>query len=148
MIGYPAISLNSVEWRYLLAQHANTDYSAVTLDDSQWIPLARLSDWVVASSAQPGADWFRCAVRLEATERCVSYQLKLDTVPESVEIYVNGQHVGSAAARRGFCADVTPLVRLGSNIIAMRLTCSGGDGGTFGSVSLQPVPCDEETLGF
>ncbi len=137
----PEIQLNT-DWMYFFASSRGADYSARAMNDAAWIPLLDLTDWSVTNAVQSGADWFRRRVRLVATQNCVRYLLVIDSVPEDVRVYVNGQQVGHVRGMKGFRADVTDQVHLGDNLLAFKLTCSSEkSGGRFGRVALRAVPC-------
>lgn len=100
-----------------------------------------LDDWAVCSSSRFGADWFRREVVVDEINDYLDYVLVISKVPESVALYVNGQHVGNVKGNKGFCENVTPFLNDGENLIAMKLTCSlRQGGGVFGDIHLQPVP--------
>ena len=130
-------------WAYFFADNRRADYSDANLDVSGWIPLPRLSDWAVTSSDQDGADWFRRVVELGGTDFCANYILRIDTVPKTVSVYVNGKPIGHVQGGQSFQCDITNDVALGRNVIAMQLLClSNTFGGSFGKIYLQPVPCE------
>ncbi len=140
MSDFPTISLDT-DWLYLFAENHQADYSAPRVDDSGWIPLPELADWTVATSAHTGADWFRRRITLAPLDGCVRYTLSIERAPEALVVYVNGKKLGEAQSP--FRADVTALVALGDNIIALRLI-PGAErvGGGFGHIRLQSAPCD------
>lgn len=137
------ISLND-DWRYHFAEKSTADYSALVVNEARWIPLSRLGDWAVGAG-QGGADWFRKTITLEPTEACVNYLLRMENVPETVTVFVNGHKIGSVTDSKYHAFDVTHAVYIGENVIALRLTCATGGGGGFGGVYLVPVPCDPDT---
>jgi hypothetical protein len=142
MRNFPEISLEK-DWLYYFAENTQSDYSQPKVDDSAWIPLPEISDWVVANSAKSGSDWFRRHVTLEPVADCVRYTLHIDTVPETLAIYVNGKKVGDARTKQTFKVDVTDYVALGENVLAMRLTPrSDNAGGGFDKIRLQPAACE------
>jgi hypothetical protein len=129
-------------WVYFFAENQRDDYSHVGLDVAGWIPLEKLSDWGVTSSGQGGADWFRCTIALSPTKSCVNYVLQIRNAPQTIAIFLNGQFVDEVPGGESFNGDVTEYVALGENTLAMQLTClSNACGGSFGSISLQPIAC-------
>jgi hypothetical protein len=141
----PVMILNS-NWCYLFAENTKASFSGVDVDDSRWIPLPNVTDWTVASSAPQGVDWFRRAVMIEPPGMCANYVLRINRVPEALQVYVNGRLAGEASSGKPFSRDVTDFVAVGRNVLALKLTVSKPNGGgTLGDIRLEQVPCDEDT---
>jgi hypothetical protein len=131
------------DWVYFFAENRRDDYRHVGLDVSGWIPLEKLSDWGVTSSGQEGADWFRRIITLKPTASCVNYVLQIKKAPQTIAIFLNGHLVDEVPGGDSFSGDVTQYVALGENTLVMQLTClSNACGGSFGTISLQPVTCE------
>ncbi|MFW5708594.1 MAG: sugar-binding domain-containing protein [Chloroflexota bacterium] len=135
----PPIHLNE-NWLYLFVENQRSNFSALDLDESMWIPLPLLSDWAVSSSVQSGADWFRRTFKLDDVNRQMNYRLIIDKVPETVRVFVNGELAGEAGGGQAFESDVSRVLREGTNVIAVQLICtSDRGGGVFGEVHIRSL---------
>lgn len=138
------INLND-RWHYFFADTANINFKTVQDDPARWIPLEKLSDWLITSSVQFGTDWFWRTIELPLAGDLTKYVLQIDKVPDNVQVYINGRSIGGAEAKRIFSRDITAFVKSGVNHIIFKLTCSSciSSGGRFGNVSLSSVSKDQ-----
>jgi beta-galactosidase len=137
MATIPLISLEK-EWRYQLSD-GEEDLSARWVDDCEWERVPILSEWSIEAES---VVWLRRSVRIRMVDFCVTYFLDVQRVPAKTDFYVNGKHVGTHRPGKGrFAVEVTHLVSLGENLIALRLEDPLSDE-VFGSIGLQAVPCD------
>lgn len=108
------------------------------LDDRAWPALNMPQAW--ESQGLPGLDgrvWLRRKLTLTAAEAAGAATLHLGMVDDCDESFINGQPVGAT------CGWDTPrryavpagLLREGENLIALRVTDTGGDGGIHGAAS-------------
>lgn len=133
------ITLND-SWHYYYSDNATAMYDVVELDHLPAIPLPKLSDWMISSSVQYGADWFWRTVDLTRWDNATQLFLKIDKVPEAVSIFVNGCEIGIVEAKRAFTADVTPFITKGRNQIVLKVAGTHcANGGRFVNIHLQPV---------
>lgn len=132
------ISLNE-DWLYFFATNTGKK-NALPQTKVNWIPLPHLGDWVVTSSIQSGADWFRRKIDVIRPNHPMQYMMKFDYVPESVMLFINGNYVTNLVRNRKANVDVTEHIQEGENTITMKVVCDSNDGGgMFGDVSLQPI---------
>lgn len=133
------------DWLYHFTTNTSADFSKTEIKETGWIPLPQLSDWSVSKTGQGGTDWFRRRIVLQPTDGCVRYFLRIERVPESVVVYVNGTKVDAAGGGdpKPFYKDITDYVALGTNILALRLSYSSDkSGGSFGKVTLVQTDCE------
>lgn len=135
---YAPIALND-GWSYFFSDNARASFNSVNLNSLPWIPLPKLSDWMITSTVYFGADWFWRTVSLDMSDSQTHVSLKMDKVPDSVAVYINGTEVVASTGRRNFSADVTSYLVSGTNDIVLKLICHrGSNGGRFVNVHLQP----------
>ena len=124
------------DWRFVLAdsaQMSKTDY-----DDSMWRVLDVPHDWAIegdfyagnpsgaGGGALPGGiGWYRKHFTLGDCETQMSesrFFLEFDGVYMNSTVYVNGQEVGFRPyGYSSFEYDITPFVREGENVVAVRV---------------------------
>ena len=109
---------------------ANPDYN-----DSFWCLLDVPHDWAIegdfyagnpsgaGGGALPGGiGWYRKRFTVLPEERTVNYFLEFDGVYMNSTVYVNGQEVGFRPyGYSSFEYDITPYVREGENVVAVRV---------------------------
>lgn len=108
------------------------------LDDSRWPTLNTPEVW--ERQDLPGLDgqvWLRRHVTLTAAEAAGAATLQLGPVDDCDETFVNGQPVGKTCGWETPRAYQLPagLLRAGDNLIAVRVTDTGGDGGLHGQAA-------------
>ncbi|MEK8052934.1 sialate O-acetylesterase [Ideonella sp. DXS22W] len=115
------------------------DWMSPTLDDGAWPQLQTPGPW--EGQGLPGVDgvvWLRRSVTLSAEQVTGAAQLSLGAVDDCDDTYVNGQRVG------GQCGWDLPrrytlppgLLKPGRNVLAVRVTDTGGGGGLHGDAAL------------
>lgn len=139
MIGLPSIPLDS-GW---LCDYFEAEPDVYELAAES--AVTALSAWSFDRRRAEGwAAWLERTFALEPTDECVRYLLLIDSAPQGMRIYVNGEHVADYQVGDDdppFEVDVTDRVWLDTNRIAFRV--DSGATGTFAGVRLQPAPCDE-----
>lgn len=108
------------------------------LDDRDWPTLNAPQVW--EAQGLPGLDgrvWLRRHITLTAAEAAGAATLHLGLVDDCDESFVNGQPVGKTCGWDSPRAYTLPagLLREGDNLIAVRVTDTGGDGGLHGSAA-------------
>lgn len=132
------IALND-GWCYFFSDNARASFNKVNLNSLPWIPLPKLSDWMITSTVYFGADWFWREVSVDLSDSNTIMHLKMDKVPDCVSVFINGVQVATTSGRRSFSTDVTSYLVSGTNDIVMKLMCDrGSNGGRFVNVHLQP----------
>ena len=76
--------------------------------------------------------WYRKTFNLDKIEPGEVYLLRFNGISYSADIWLNGKKIASADTVRGsfrqFVFDVTPFIRKGENVLALKVTkASGGD---------------------
>ena len=135
----PALSLDS-DW---VCEYFQMDSGSRDAADEIVVPS--LVEWVFDKRrVENWAAWLRHGFDLDATDFCVSYMLVIDSAPEDMRIYINGEKVGvyqpPEPGAPPFEIDLTYYVALEYNEIAFRVEWNAA--GRFEGVRLQPVPCD------
>lgn len=123
------------------------------LDDAAWPTLNVPQVW--ETQGLPGLDgqvWLRRHVTLTAAEAAGAATLHLGAVDDCDETFVNGQPVGTTCGWDQPRAYAVPagMLRAGDNVIVVRITDTGGDGGLHGpaaSVRLQTAAGDKPLAG-
>jgi sialate O-acetylesterase len=128
----PTVDAGLVDGRALWADPA--------LDESRWVSIAVPSLWEDAGYADmDGIGWYRTTFALTAEEIAKGVRLGLGTIDDSDISWVNGIQVGQTegAYNRPRIYDVAPsALRLGRNVLAVRVEDTGGGGGIYGDPSL------------
>lgn len=108
------------------------------LNDAAWPTLNAPQVW--ETQGLPGLDglvWLRRHVTLTAAEAAGAATLHLGAVDDCDESFVNGRPVGKTCGWDTPRAYALPagLLRTGDNLIAVRVTDTGGDGGLHGAAA-------------
>lgn len=113
-------------------------WSAPGLDDSRWPSLVVPRYWEKQGLEDfDGHVWYRRTVELDTVQAAQNASLHLGAIDDCDETWVNGHRLG------GLCAWDQPrsyalppgLLRAGSNVIAVRVTDTGGGGGFHGNAA-------------
>ncbi|MGI8499347.1 MAG: sialate O-acetylesterase [Gemmatimonadaceae bacterium] len=128
----PAVDAGLVEGQAL--------WAATALDDSHWETIVTPKTWEQAGyDGMDGVAWYRTTFTLTGQEASRGVRLGLGTIDDSDVSWVNGVEVGrtSLAWNRARVYDVPPsALHAGSNVIAVRVEDTGGDGGIYGDPAL------------
>jgi len=113
-------------------------YAATTLETSTWKNMQIPSYWETAGL--PGYDgivWFRKKVIIPASQTGKDLILSLGQVDDNDITWFNGEEVGRTEGYTVSRKYKIPgkLVKEGENILAVRVTDTGGGGGLYGSAS-------------
>jgi len=114
---------------------AGNAWAQPEVNDKDWPTLQVPKVWEEQGlEGFDGIVWYRRTVELSAAQAQGPAVLKLGTIDDSDDTYVNGQRVGATPdwdAQRNYA--IPPgLLRPGRNVIAVRVTDGGGDGGFYG----------------
>lgn len=115
-----------------IAQWKSADYN-----DTSWPEITVPSLW--EETVLPGFDgivWLRKTITLNADEAGKPATLKLSMIDDSDETYVNGVKVGGLTAQYNaprIYAIAGNVLKAGKNVIAVRVTDTGGGGGIYGN---------------
>lgn len=105
------------------------------LDDAAWPTLNAPQVWEAQGlSGLDGQVWLRRHVRLTAAEAAGAATLHLGLIDDCDESFVNGRPVGQTCGWDTPRAYALPagLLREGDNLVAVRVSDTGGDGGIHG----------------
>ena len=105
--------------------HAKTPWFSPALDDSQW---ADFSVPGYRQDAFTGVWWLRKTVRLTAEQAAQARILRLGSIVDAEEVYVNGSQIGNTTYMYPPRRYPLPqgLLKAGDNLIAVRVTVTNG----------------------
>jgi len=105
--------------------HAKTPWYSPALDDSQW---ADFSVPGYRQDAFTGVWWLRKTVRLTAEQAAQARILRLGSIVDAEEVYVNGSQIGNTTYMYPPRRYPLPqgLLKAGDNLIAVRVTVTNG----------------------
>ena len=129
---------------------AGNAWASPGLDDSGWPTLRVPMVWEEQGlEGFDGIVWYRRTVELSAAQAQGPATLKLGTIDDGDETFVNGQRVGGLPewdAQRNY-ALAHGLLQPGRNVVAVRVTDGGGGGGFYGDTKPRLVtPAGEVDL--
>lgn len=113
-------------------------WKQISFDDSRWPVMHLPSLWEAKGLEEfDGVVWFRKIFSLTTAEAGKQGLLELAMVDDADETYVNGIKVGTTKLYNEPRKYSIPLnvLRSGKNVIAVRVTDSGGGGGIYGDSS-------------
>lgn len=119
------------------------------VDDKAWTTMFVPKAWEEQSLKDfDGIVWFRKQVELPASFAGKDITLSMGTIDDNETTYFNGVQIGSTI---GFDHDrvytvSSKLVKSGKNVIAVRVTDTGGGGGFYGDPSKVFVACNGEKI--
>ena len=120
-------------WRFALGEHVGAE--AIAWDDSQWRKIYLPHDWAMEGPYSPdaaqgekggyrpgGIGWYRRAFDVSAESSGRRLRIEFDGAYMNSEVWVNGQHLGQRPyGYISFGYDLTPYLRPGRNVLAVRL---------------------------
>jgi sialate O-acetylesterase len=107
-------------------------------NDSQWATMEVPKPWEQqALGYMDGEVWFRKNIVLTSTNQGKEAQLELGTIDDIDETYVNGTLIGQDTRYNTKRKYTIPagLLTAGNNVIAVKVTDTGGDGGFYGDAN-------------
>ena len=117
------------EWRFALADDS-TAYRA-DFNDSRWRPLTLPHDWSVESAPSQalasctgylpgGIGWYR--KHFTVNDEAARHYIYFEGVYNRSDVYLNGHHLGHRPnGYVSFMYDLTPYLKKGDNVIAVRV---------------------------
>ncbi|RZL40715.1 MAG: glycoside hydrolase family 2 protein [Rubrivivax sp.] len=134
-------------WRFTRADVAGADDPGH--DDADWAPVTLPHTWNVpdgetGGTPYRGAGWYRRVIDRPSADRATGRQfIEFDGATLAADVWINGRHAGRhEGGYARFRLDVTPLLRPGRNLLAVRVDNSklphvaplGGDFTVFGGL--------------
>jgi len=113
-------------------------WAAPELADARWATIETPRTWETAGyDGMDGVAWYRTSFTLTADETRQPIRLSLGPIDDSDITWVNGVEVGRTAqyAESRMYTVPTSALRVGRNVIAVRVTDGGGGGGIYGDAS-------------
>jgi exo-1,4-beta-D-glucosaminidase len=90
--------------------------------------------------------WYRKVFNVENLHAQQNYRLKLDGISYRADVWLNGKKVASADTLEGsfrqFMINVTPFIKKGKNVLALKVTQAGPGELNIGFVDWNPEPAD------
>ena len=112
------------EWKYARgdykgaeqAGYSDKDWEVVGLPHSFSMPYFMSKDFYV------GYGWYRKSFNVSANQLTRKMFLEFDGVFQEAEVFVNGKQIGNhIGGYTGFSIDISPALKVGSNLIAVRV---------------------------
>lgn len=125
------------------------DFTSLSSDNSQWKKMV-LPVNLNANGLEKfdGTIWFRKIITLDKDDIEKQAVLNLSTIDDMDETYINGQLVGTTKsydiARAYKIAE--GVLKEGDNVVAVRVTDAGGNGGFFGKPAELNLVCSNKTI--
>ncbi len=118
----------------LPAGNEATAWKESNFDDSSWPAVKVPQLWENTLGDLDGVVWLRKTISLEDDEAGKAAVLKLSTIDDGDETYVNGVKVGQTNSYNMPRSYVVPasVLKKGKNVIAVKVTDTGGGGGIYG----------------
>ncbi|MBD2752453.1 sialate O-acetylesterase [Spirosoma validum] len=123
-------------------------WATINANDSQWKRMAMLGDWEWKGlPTLDGVVWFRQEVMIPEGSKLQKMTLHLGSVDDADSTFVNGQLVGNKKGG-GIREYSLPdgLLKPGRNVLAIRVSDSGGSGGMMGQASQFYLANDNLTI--
>lgn len=132
-----------------VATNPTESWKEVDFDDSTWPDLQAPQYWEEQGLEDlDGVVWYRRTIELTPEQAASNASLQLGMIDDCDETYVNGQRVG------GLCGWDTPrryavaaeLLKAGKNVLAVRVTDTGGGGGFHGERRDMRMQCGVDSI--
>ncbi|KAI1101574.1 glycoside hydrolase family 2 protein, partial [Jackrogersella minutella] len=118
-----------------IAPGSNVTYVQASFDDSEWEAVNVPHDWAIkgpfhapnipnSMGALPinGVGWYRRNLTIETSDSNKSIFLDIDAAMSNSAVWINGQLVGGwPYGYNSFRLDITPYVKTGENLLAIRI---------------------------
>jgi len=129
------------DWRFIQEDVGGAE--AINFNDSQWRQLDVPHDWSIEGSydeANPsgirgaflpaGIGWYRKSLSIEEFEADDKFFVEFDGVYMNSDVWINGQHLGKRPyGYISFSYDLTPYLKKGKNVLAVRVDHSKAPSG-------------------
>lgn len=109
-------------------------WKEAAFDDSSWPVIKVPQLWENTLGDVDGVVWLRKTILLQDEDSDKAAVLKLSTIDDADETYVNGVKVGNTNSYNMPRSYVVPasVLKKGKNVIAVKVTDTGGGGGIYG----------------
>ncbi|WP_046575628.1 sialate O-acetylesterase [Spirosoma radiotolerans] len=123
-------------------------WASATLNDSEWKTMNMPGDWEWGGlPTLDGVVWFRQDVVIPEGSNSQKMVLYMDSVADNDSTFVNGQLLGSTKGGKARAYAVPDgLLKPGRNVIAIRVTDTGGSGGLMGRPEQLKLASDNLTI--
>ena len=110
----------------------------ISFDDSRWASMKLPGEW--EGQGLPGLDgivWFRKTIVVDEADAGKPAIIELSKIDDKDETFVNGVRIGSTDKydEKRLYTIPAGILKAGKNIIAVRVTDTGGGGGIYGEAS-------------
>ena len=120
-------------WKFILSDIKDAEKQ--NFDDSQWRTLNLPHDWSIEGEFKEdattnghggylpaGIGWYRKHFSISKIQKDQNYWIQFDGVYMNSDVWINGQHLGKHVyGYTSFYYDLTPFIKKGENIIAVRV---------------------------
>jgi sialate O-acetylesterase len=114
------------------------NWNSATFNHASWKTMKLPVLWESAGLNMDGVVWFRKEIKLDDAEATAGITLNLGAIDDSDNTFVNGKQVGETmnqySKKRVYNVGAENL-KSGVNIIAIKVTDTGGGGGIYGDVA-------------
>jgi sialate O-acetylesterase len=123
-------------------------WAATNLNDGEWKTMNQPGDWEWSGlPTLDGVVWFRQDVIIPEGSNGQKMTLYIDSVSDNDSTFVNGQLVGSTKGGKARAYAVPDgLLKPGRNVVAVRVTDTGGSGGLMGRPEQLKLANDNLTI--
>lgn len=125
--------LMDYNWKFIQSDVKNGEKP--NFDDAKWRTLNLPHDWSIEGEFKEdaptngdggylptGIGWYRKHFTLSEISKEQQYQIEFDGVYMNSDVWINGQHLGKHPyGYTGFYYDLTPFIKKGENIIAVKV---------------------------
>lgn len=120
-------------------------------DDSQWKQLKAPGIWEgqgLGLEDLDGVVWYRKTIFIKDEDAAKTATLQLAKIDDNDETFVNGADIGNTAGWNIERKYTIPagILKAGKNVIAVKITDNGGDGGIYGDTAALNLTIDGKTI--
>lgn len=123
LVARDQINLNR-DWKFSLGDF--TDAQRTSFSDEKWtrtnLPHSFSIPYFMWKDVYSGYGWYRKEITMPSKWKGKQINIEFEGVFIQSEIYLNGQKVGEhVGGYTGFCYDLTPFIKPGKNVLAVRV---------------------------
>jgi beta-galactosidase len=121
------------DWRFALGEQKHAEDPA--FDDSKWRMVDLPHDWSIEGEYQQsnpaggtgaylpgGIGWYRRVIDMPESRSGKRVSIEFDAAQRNSDVWINGHHLGSRVyGYISFSYDITPYLKPGKNVLAVRL---------------------------
>lgn len=142
-------TLESIQGKLNVPSDEVSKWNSTEYNDGSWLEMEVPELW--EEKVLPGLDgvvWLRKTITLQPDDVGKSATLELSMIDDSDETFVNGIKVGGLTAQynvRRIYSVPASVLKVGKNVIAIRITDTGGGGGIYGNTDNIKLSFEDRT---